>query len=176
MKSYLTHRNLLIFAVILVFALLRIWITVPNVSPVAALALFGGAMFNRKSLGFIMPLAVLALSDAFIGFYSVILMSFVYGSVLLIALMSRKMIRRNPEFKNVIFASIASSALFFIITNFGVWAEGLIYPRTLSGLADCFVMGLPFFRYELLGTLAFSTVFFGVYALAVKLNSKFSIA
>lgn len=176
MKAYLTHRNLLIFAVILVFALLRIWITIPNVSPVAALALFGGAMFNRKSLGFVLPLMVLALSDAFIGFYSIILMAFVYGAVIMISLLSRMMIRRNPDFRRVIAASISSSVLFFIVTNLGVWAEGLLYPRTLNGLVDCFYMGLPFFRFELLGTLAFTTIFFGLYAFAVKLNPKFSAA
>lgn len=176
MKAYFTHRNLLIFAVILLFAFLRIWITIPNVQPITALALFGGAMFNRKSLAFLLPLIVLALSDAFIGYYGIILMAFVYGSMLLVSMLSRWMNRGQANFKSLFATGIASSLLFFIVSNFGVWVEGLMYPQTFNGLIDCYVMALPFFRFELIGTLAFTTVFYGLYAIAVKVNPKYSVA
>jgi hypothetical protein len=61
-------------------------------------------------------------------------------------------------------ATLCGSVSFFLITNFGVWAAGAMYPRTGAGLAACFVAALPFFRETLLGDLAYSAILFGSYA------------
>ena len=55
------------------------------------------------------------------------------------------------------------SIVFFLITNLGSWfAMTEDYPRTLAGLVDCYIAGLPFFRNTLTGDLVFSAAFFGI--------------
>ena len=38
---------------------------------------------------------------------------------------------------------------FFVVSNYGVWAAGGMYPHTLSGLMTCYVAGIPFYRNDL---------------------------
>jgi hypothetical protein len=168
-------RLLLVFAIMALFAFLRIFIDLPNVSPVAAIALFGGTVIGRKGLAVLLPLVILLASDAVLGFYSYFLMAFVYGSFALIAVIGF-WLRNRMKFHNVVLASIVSSVVFFLLSNFGVWAEGLWYPMNVSGLISCYTMAIPYFRYELIGTLAFSLMFFGMYQYATTKIKVFKAA
>lgn len=148
-------------------AFLRVFITIPNFTPIAAIALFGGTFIKRKELALLLPISILFISDLFIGLYSPALMIGVYGSFILIAAFGF-ILRKNVNVVSVIGSSFGASVLFFVITNFVVWAEGLWYPMTFSGLTACFVSAIPFFRYEVIGTLVFSLFFFGSYSLITK--------
>jgi hypothetical protein len=133
-----------------------------NLTSVAALALFGGATFEDRRLAFLAPLAALALSDLVLGFYPG--MAFVYASFLVVAALGLWLRgRRAPG--PILAASLAGSLLFFVLTNFGVWAEGLLYPRTLAGLAACYAAALPFLRQTLEGDLLYTVLLFGGFAL-----------
>src|SRR5205085_10901463 len=106
----------------------------PNLASITAVALFGGAYLSEKRLAFIVPLAALFLSDLVLGLYSH--MEVVYGSfalVVCVGLLLRK--RRSPL--RIAGAALASSMLFFINTNFGVWAIGSLYPKAAAGLLTC---------------------------------------
>lgn len=65
--------------------------------------------------------------------------------------------------------AVGSSVFFFVVTNFAVWLEGSLYPRTLVGLQQCFTLALPFFRNTLLSDLIYTASLFGLYAFACKL-------
>ena len=134
----------------------------PNFAPIAAMALFGGAYFNKRSLAFIVPLTAMFLTDAIIGFYSYGWI--VYISFALIVLIGIVMLRK-VTIKNVILASLTASVSFFAITNFGVWAFGTLYAKTTSGLMESYIAAIPFFQNSLIGDLFFSGVMFGVYEL-----------
>ncbi|HEX7356472.1 MAG TPA: DUF6580 family putative transport protein [Ignavibacteriaceae bacterium] len=138
----------------------------PNFAPIAAMALFGGAYFNKKSLAFVIPLVAMFLTDAIIGFYSYAWM--VYISFALIVLVGIVMLKK-VSVKNLIFASLTASVSFFAITNFGVWALGTLYPKTPAGLMESYIAAIPFFQNALIGDLFFVGVMFGVYEL-VKHN------
>jgi hypothetical protein len=75
------------------------------------------------------------------------------------------MLRPKITWERVAIASIAGSVVFFLISNFGVWVAGRLYPVTMSGLAACYVAALPFFRNSVLGDLACTAVMFGSYHL-----------
>jgi hypothetical protein len=60
---------------------------------------------------------------------------------------------------------LASSVLFFVITNFGVWAFDAFYPKTWEGLIACYVAAIPFFQNTLIGDLLYTAVLFGGFAL-----------
>jgi hypothetical protein len=141
----------------------------PNFTPIAALALFGGAYLGRR-YAILVPLLAMAFSDVFIGFYSPVVMVSVYSSFVItgvIGLWLKK--RKKPT--NVIFAAIGTSVLFFLVTNFAVWLGGW-YPRSLIGLVEAYTMAIPFFRNTLLGNLFYTAVFFGGYELVLKSVKK----
>lgn len=144
----------------------------PNVTPVAALALFSGAYFANKKAAFAVPLAAMLLSDLVLGlvrYGAAILpaMPFVYGSFALtvcLGLLLRR--RRSPLAIGA--AALAGSVLFFVLSNFGVWLRWDFYPKTLEGLARCYVAAIPFFRNTLAGDLVYVVFLFGGFALAQR--------
>jgi hypothetical protein len=159
MKKVFTPRLIFVVSVVFAAALSRLLPHLPNVTPIAAIALFGGTYINRKSFAFIIPLVALFLSDLFIGFYTemyAIYLSFAItvGIGLLLS--------KRTNLTTTISASVASSLIFFIITNFAVWMSATYsYPMNITGLILCYEAALPFFRNELFGTLAYNTLFFG---------------
>ncbi len=69
-------------------------------------------------------------------------------------------------------AALAASVSFFLLSNFAVWAVWAMYPKTLAGLAACYVAALPFFRHSLAGDLFFTVAFFGLGALLEGARSR----
>lgn len=142
----------------------------PNVVPIGALCLFGG-VYLPKRFAFL-PIVALFISDFFIGFYGID-MIYVYGSFALIALIGL-WLRLHKKPVIIIGTSIFSSVLFFLITNFGVWAPpNNWYPHNLDGLMKSYTMALPFFRNSLTGDLGYTVILFGGYELVQKLSRKF---
>ncbi len=135
---------------------------VPNVSPVTALALFSGALLADRKLALAIPLIVMFCSDLIIGLHNTLL--FVYGAFVMVGLVGIALAGRLSG-GVVMVASLFSSLVFFLVTNFGVWLIADYYPLTLEGLITCFVAALPFFHYSLLGDLLFTGILFGGYAL-----------
>ena len=137
----------------------------PNFTPFAAMALFGGAYISDRRLAFGLPLAALFLSDAVLGFYHG--MIWVYGSFALIVCLGLQLQSRR-RLLPVAGAALAGSVLFFALTNFGVWISDGMYPRTLEGLAACYVAAIPFFQNTIAGDLLYTALLFGGFALAEK--------
>lgn len=160
--------------IVLIAAILRLVPHLPNFAPIGAMALFGGAYLSRKQ-AFVLPLAAMVLSDFFIGFDGFASRASVYGSFILIVLIGL-WLKKHRSFQNIILASLASSVLFFVITNFGVWAFGELYPKTSEGLVACFVAAIPFFRNTIAGDLFYTGVFFGGYELVHKLATNGKLA
>jgi len=145
---------------IITFAVsLRLLPHLPNMAPIAAMALFGGVYLNKK-YAILVPLIAMFISDVFIGFHNTML--FVYGSFLITGFMGI-WLRKRKSAQAIIGASLSSSLLFFVITNFGVWFMGGIYPKTLNGFIESYVYALPFFRNTIVGDLFYTGLFFGSY-------------
>ena len=137
----------------------------PNVSPVAAMALFGGAYFADKRMAFLVPLLALFLSDLVLGLHNS--MIFVYaGFALTVAI--GFLLKGKVTITNTAFATVVSSVLFFLLTNLGAWMTSGLYARSAEGLMQAYVAGIPFFQNSLLGNLAFVAVIFGGYHLLQK--------
>ncbi|OVE77141.1 hypothetical protein BVX98_03475 [bacterium F11] len=136
-----------------------------NFTPVAAMALFGGARFSNKFHALWITFGALLISDLIIGFYT--RMPVVYAAFGVIVAIGF-WLRGKKGAGTVFGAVLVSSVSFFIITNVGVWAFGSLYPKTGQGLLTCLTMALPFFRNALLGDIFFSTLLFGSFWLAEK--------
>ena len=150
---------------------LRIAPHAPNFTPVAAIALFAGAYLNKR-WALIVPLALMIASDLLIGMHNVAL--FTWGAFALTALLGMLLKNKKSPVK-VVSMSLISAVLFYIVSNFGVWAMGW-YPRTPEGLVNCYIMGIPFLRTFTAATLFYSAGFFALYELSAKLvkETKFS--
>ncbi len=136
-----------------------------NFAPITAIALFGGMYFDKRFAP-VLPLAALIVSDLFLGgLYDGI--AWVYGSFLVVAVLG--MFAAAKRSISVVAAStFAGSILFFLITNFGVWMTGSLYPQTMEGLAACYTAALPFFRNAVVGDIFYVTVLFGSFELVKK--------
>ena len=148
---------------ILMGVLFRLIPHLPNFTPIAAIALFGGANLSKKQ-AVIVPFAIMIASDIIIGLHPLIV--FTWGSFILTAFIGL-WLKNNRTAINIFGAAASSSVIFFIFTNFGVWAlPASWYPHTLNGLIACYVSALPFYRNMLLGDIFYVALFFGAYEAA----------
>lgn len=143
----------------------------PNFGPVAAVGLFGGAVFSSRWLALILPLGVMLLSDGLLhagyligwreysGFHQS--MMSVYACMMVCVLLGMLTLRTQKTAFRVVGCSLVGSCLFFVVTNFQYW---LITPEPLS-LTQCYVRAIPFFHYTIGGDLFYSALLFGSYAL-----------
>ena len=170
--------------IFIVFALafLRLVPHLPNFAPITAMALFSGVYLNRR-YAFLVPLGALLLSDyllLYINPFSAHPFNFehiqplsvlfyssmwaVYGSFALSAVVGL-WLKNHKSAGNVILATALCAVQFFLITNAAVWLGGM-YDRSLLGLWESYVAGIPFFRGTLLGDFFYTGALFGMYELA----------
>ena len=142
----MNRRDLIVLSLLVLAVITRLLPHPPNVTPIAAIALFGGCNIKDKNLAFVLPLLCMFLTDLFLGFH--IIMPFVYLSFMCISYIG---INSEKITNGTIFGS---SLLFFLVTNFGVWFFG--YPNTLAGLVSCYTLALPFFVNTIIGDLFFT--------------------
>ena len=142
----MNRRDLIVLSLLVLAVITRLLPHPPNVTPIAAIALFGGCNIKDKNLAFVLPLLCMFLTDLFLGFHMI--MPFVYLSFMCISYIG---INSEKITNGTIFGS---SLLFFLVTNFGVWFFG--YPNTLAGLVSCYTLALPFFVNTIIGDLVFT--------------------
>jgi len=146
-------------SLIIILAFARLIPHPPNFTPIIAVAIISGYFFKNFNLSVLILLAAMLISDLFIGFYENII--FVYVSLILITFIFHK-ISSKINFKNLFIYGFAGSVIFFVVSNFGVWALGspgvydIAYDKSLSGLIQCYILAIPFFGNTFISTLIFS--------------------
>ena len=164
-------RFFLLAGLIIVAAITRILPHPPNVTPIGGMALFGAAYLGRKYLALLLPLLALWLSGLFLDnvVYSAYYDGFTWFSqpavfiafLLIVGLGWLALKKVSPM--RLFGASLSASVIFFLVTNFGVWLQGGLYPPTFSGLMACYGAGLPFLRNTVLGDMFFVGALFGTF-------------
>lgn len=172
MNNKITIRFGVLAGMILLAALSRLIPHPPNFTPIAAMALFGGAYFINKKWSFGIPLLAMLISDIGLAFtmgyeFFTFMRIVIYSGFILITMIGF-LLRSKVKVLNVVLASLGGSVLFFIITNFAVWASVShnLYPNNLAGLIECYIAGIPFFKNTLISALVYSGVLFGSFELA----------
>ena len=164
---------LVLTGLIVAAALSRLLPHPPNFSPVEAIALFGGAYFASRQVALVVPLVALLVSDlvlgavlgaSYAGYLGGISFWSVYACIALSTLLGYGL-RGRVTGTRLLGYSLAGSVLFFVVTNFAAWIASPFYPQTPAGLMAAFVAGIPFFKWTLLGTLAYAALLFGGFAL-----------
>jgi hypothetical protein len=134
----------------------------PNFTPVAASALFAASVLRFRALAVLIPVAGLLLGDAVHGFYDWRVMATVYGALSLPAC-AGCLCSRLRGARVIAPVMLSCSLLFFLLTNFAVWAFGSMYAPNFGGLIASYVAGLPFLKYTIAGDLTWAAILFGSY-------------
>jgi len=171
-KIEISPKLYVVLTMIFAGAVMRLIPHWPNFTPIAAIALFGGTFLKRKDLAFLVPVVAMLLSDLIIGFHST--MFAVYASFIAIVSLGL-FLQSRLTVVNTISASLASSILFYLITNFASWTSGIMpYPMNVAGLMQSYIAGLPFFFNGLLGDLFYNSVLFGALYMVTNRQTVFS--
>ena len=133
---------------------------VPHLSQftaILAVAFFAG-LYLKGWQAIAIPLAIMMASDVIIGFHDT--MFYTWGSMIMISAIGLGL-QKQRNFAMVLGGSMASALVFFVITNFGAFLS--LYPHTLEGLRECYILAVPFFRSTLLSTVAYSLVLYATF-------------
>jgi hypothetical protein len=160
-------KIIVITGLILVAAISRLLPHIDNFTPIGAMALFGGTYITNKRNALLLPMAALFLSDCMLqlfsgnGFHNT--MIYVYSAFAIICSLGF-LLRIRVQRQTIMVASLVGSIIFFLVTNFGVWTSGY-YGYSFSGLLNCMIAGIPFFRGTVMGDLFFNLVLFGSFSI-----------
>lgn len=167
---------LLITGLIVLAVLARLLPHATNFTPIGAIALFCAAYIPKKKWALITPLAALWISDLLLNnlVYAEYYEGFawftggflyIFGAIAMIAVLGYYLLKK-VTLPRVLGSAIGAAVLFFIISNFGVWVSGTLYPMSLEGLIACYTAAIPFFHYTLAGNVVYSAALFGAYEYA----------
>ena len=124
MQNKINIRFGVLAGMVLLAALSRLLPHPPNFTPIAAMALFGGAYFVNKRTAFAVPLLALVVSDIGLTFtmgyeFFTTMRIVIYGCFAVITMIGF-LLRSRVKVLNVVLASLSGAVLFFVITNFFV--------------------------------------------------------
>ena len=149
---------------ILILSFSRIIPHPSNFTPILAVGIFSGFYFKNFIKSFFIVLLAMFIGDLYLGFHNT--MFFTYTSLALAVLIG--IFIKQFKFNEILVSGFASSIIFFVITNFGVWALSGMYAKTFSGLLQSYIMAIPFFHNTLISTLVYLAVFKLLYEIALR--------
>lgn len=150
---------------IILLALSRLIPHPPNFTPILGMAVFSGAIINRKIVAYLVPLAAMLISDLYLGLHSG--MPIIYFTLAICVLIGT-FIESRVTILNSILGITAGVLVFYLITNFTVWYGSGMYENSFSGLITCYVMGLPFLQNTFISSLIYGMGAFLIYEVINK--------
>ena len=150
---------------IILLALSRLIPHPPNFTPILGMAVFSGAIINKKIVAYLVPLAAMLVSDLYLGFHSG--MPIIYFTLAICVLIGT-FIESRVTILNSILGITAGVLVFYLITNFTVWYGSGMYENSFSGLITCYVMGLPFLQNTFISSLIYGMGAFLIYEVINK--------
>ena len=155
-------------------------------APQFAMAIFAGSVIKDTKWAFALPIFSLLLGDVLMeilfqfkitpysGFYKGQFTTYVLFALMTVTgfFINRKKVMQ------ILGGVFAAPTVFFLISNFLVWANGggLHRPKTMAGLIECYGDAVPFYLTSLAGTAIFAVVFFGAYQLMAQKEQQNAIA
>ena len=131
-----------------------------NFAPIGALALVAG-FYVASRYGWGIAIGAVLISDLIIGFYSPLIMLSVYASYIAIWGLGRSARASKTRF-TLVPSTLLGAGFFFLLTNGAVWAFSTMYPKTVEGLYMSYAMGIPFFKWTLLGDVLYVSMFVAI--------------
>lgn len=171
------HNNYIRFKIlslmILLAAFCRLLPHPSNFAPIGAMTIFGIVYYSQKIYAFLVPAISMVLSDIainntiyahyFDGFTFIYPGSYFTYIAFIIIGISGYFILKKINYSRIVFACLLSSIIFFLVSNFGIWAYETIYPKNIDGLLACYISAIPFLKNTIMGDLMYSGIMFGVF-------------
>ena len=159
------------YALLLIATASRLLPHPPNLVCIGALGLFAGCYLQGRT-AWIVPVVAMLISDVVghvfglpgMGFYNPVTMAMVYAGFAITALIGRRL-KDHRCVTRIGSAAVASSVVFFLLSNLGVWMAGR-YDISVAGLIQCYTMAVPFYANTLAGDLFYSGLLFGTFELS----------
>ena len=173
---------------IFALALSRLLPHMPNFAPITAMALFG-AVYLSGRYAFIIPLVAMLISDYLLLYVNPFsspmfnfshlvpvqalfhsALPFVYVSFIISGLVGL-WLKNHKTPVYIVLGAFFCSIQFFLLTNAAAWMSGM-YDRSIWGLWEAYIAGIPFFQGTLLGDFFDTTLLFGAYELALRWRER----
>jgi hypothetical protein len=139
-------------------------------TPTAAAAIFAGFYFARLSVAALVPVVILLASDVLLPAYDSLGVMIATYAVMMVPIGFGRLLRNSDGTWNTAWrlaiCGLVPAMLFFVVTNFAVWAFQSDYEKSWAGLVQCYWMAVPFFRWMLAGDVFYLAVLFGCACLA----------
>jgi hypothetical protein len=147
-----------------------------NLAPAGALFALSGVYLGRGPRAWLLPFAAILVSDALIylrwdgrlvhperlGDYAAFALVLAVGSL-----------AKGRATGWRVGSILVAPVVFYLCSNFAVWlGADQAYPRTLAGLADCYVAGIPFFQGTLVGDWVFGLAGMAVIEVLPRLRER----
>jgi len=175
MKNRSVTSDVVIVSLLVVLAAAsRLLPHAPGFVAVTGAAMFGGWYLRRGSIAYLIPLIIMSLSDLVLGYYQPLLMLAVYLVAVAPVLIGRRL-QGNATPLRLAAATLCCSVLSLLTINLCVWLTSAWYAKTATGLMECYVAALPFFKYRLAGDVCSVAVCFGIYALVAHMRPSVAI-
>src|SRR6185436_5690146 len=164
-------EDLLVFALLVAIGVAGRWGQPQwSVTPTAAAAIFAGLYFSRIGIALLVPISILAISDVLLPAHdSIPVMISTYSMMTLPVWFGRLQRGDQPRWLAMsrwgLFALLPAT-LFYVVTNFAVWAFQSDYQKSLAGLIECYVAAIPFFRWMVAGDIFYMAVLLGCLAVS----------
>ena len=164
-------QDLLVFALLIAIGVTGRW-GQPEwcVTPTAAAAIFAGLYFSRVAIAVMVPVTILAISDLLLPAYNSIPVMIATYAVMIVPVWFGRMQRgehsRLSTIARWVLIGILPATLFYLVSNFAVWAFQSDYEKSLAGLGHCYLAAVPFYRWMLTGDVFYLTVLLGCLAIA----------
>lgn len=165
----MTRKDWLYAAILFTVAIVsRLIPHYPNFTAIGSIAVVGGLAYKKWLPALLATASSLFISDLIINnlvmtdYYN----SFtwfspgallIYGCFVLSVFIPR-IFTFQSNIVRWIAASVASTIVFFLVTNFGVWYKSALYPQDVNGLIACYAAAVPFAINHLLGTLFYGAL------------------
>jgi len=136
----------------------RLWQPVYGVSPFIGIGLCAGALFANRFVAASVPVIALAASNLALpggGIYGSWTMAAIIYAAFTWPVLMGSVVRRSHVW-GALGGALAGSLVFYLSTNLAHWWLTTDYPHTASGLVECYVAALPFYRWTPVGDLVWS--------------------
>jgi len=168
-------RELTVFALLLAIGVVGRWYELTwNFTPLAAVTVLGGYYFRQLLPAVLLPVGILTVSNLLLPTYPHWQVQLSVYAMMLVPLALGRFARGARGWQQAgqfALCGFVPATLFFVVTNFAVWASTPYYEKTLAGLASCYWMAVPFYRWMLAGDLFFLTALVGCLVMARSLSS-----
>jgi hypothetical protein len=140
-----------------------------NFTAVGGALLFFGARRSWREM--LAPLAALMAVDfiltTYVYHYSFVWSAYIptWAWYLAAMVLGRILLRSQTTLPRVAAAVVLGPTSFFLLSNFAVWLGSNMYPQNFSGLVECYVAAIPFYRNDVVSTAIVAGLAFGVPAM-----------